>query len=279
MRKTIHFGQSLLSGIGFIWLFLEAYYGLAAPTVPKITFGIFLALGLTIGIIWFFVDGFFITGFLKQSIKITSNAIDVSITVGFGDLFRQDGCKAIPVNDFFDSVVDEKHVAKNSLHGLMLTQFWAGNTSDWDNQVTRELANTAPIESVATRPTPGKHNRYPVGTTISAIAQDNIFLCVALSKTDVTTLEASATYQELQLAVHSLLGMARTVCSGRPVNLPLMGSGLARTGVKPNIIVDLLLLAIFEESRTRKITTHIRIILPKAMRDRIDLTTIQKDWK
>jgi len=76
-----------------------------------------------------------------------------------------------------------------------------------------------------------------------------------------------------------LLGMARTVCSGRPLNLPLMGSGLARTGVKPNIIVDLLLLAIFEESRKRKITNHIRVILPKTMRDRIDLTTIQKDWK
>jgi len=279
MRKAISFSQSLLSGIGFLWLFLGAYYGLAAPSAPKIAFGTFLVIGLAIGLIWFFIDGFFITGFLKYSIEITSNAIDVRITVEFGDLFRQDGFKTIPVNDFFDSAVDEKHVTKNSLHGLMLTQFWPGNTGDWDNQVTRELEKTASIESIATRPPPGKHHRYPVGTTLSVVAQNDHFLCVALAKTDVTTLEASATYKELQLAVHSLLGMARTVCSGRPLNLPLMGSGLARTGVKPNIIVDLLLLAIFEESRKRKITNHIRVILPKTMRDRIDLTTIQKDWK
>ena len=38
-------------------------------------------------------------------------------------------------------------------------------------------------------------------------------------------------------------------------------------------------LAIFEESRARKITNHVRIVLPKSTKKRIDLATIQKDWR
>ena len=67
--------------------------------------------------------------------------------------------------------------------------------------------------------------------------------------------------------------------SPNALNIPLMGSGLARTGFKPNIIVDLILLAVFEESKLQKITNEIRIVLPAHQRKTIDLSTIQKDWK
>ncbi len=277
-RLLIHLGQSLLGGLGLVWLFLEAFYALGPANESKVGFMAFLLAGLLVGGNWFAVDGWCVTGFLKRTIEITSNAIDAPITIMFGDLFAQDGCKAVSVNEFFDSAVDEKHVATNTLHGLMLTQCWAGNTADWDKQVAQDLANTPP-EAVATRPPPGKPNRYAIGTTASVSRNGHDFLCVVLTKTCTTSLEASATSDDLQHAVRGLLAKARTVCSGRPLNIPLLGSGLARTGIKPNIIVDLILLAIFEESRTRKITNHIRIVLPIAMRKRIDLTTIQRDWR
>ncbi len=274
----IHLGQSLLGGLGLVWLFIEAFCALGPVDQPRIGFAAYLFVGLLIGMIWFIVDGYCVSGFLKQSIEITSNAIDAPITVMFGDLFAQDGCKAVSVNEFFDSAVDDKHVASHSLHGLMLTKCWAGNTPDWDAQVAQELSGTQPVESVK-RPTPGKPNRYAVGTTASVSTNGHDFLCVAVTKTCTKSLEASATSDDLQHAVRGLLCRARSVCSGRPLNIPLLGSGLARTGIKPNIIVDLILLAIFEESRTRKITNHIRIVLPKGMRNRIDLTTIQRDWR
>jgi len=278
-RTWLHLVQSLLGGIGLVWLFFEAYYGLGPPDTTRIGFLLFLLLGALVGGLWFIIDGLGVTGFLRQSVTIRSNAIDAKITVLIGDLFAQDGCKAISVNDFFDSTVDDKHVAMNTLHGIMLTQCWAGNVADWDAQVARDLAATEPEETVSTRPTPGKHKRYSVGTTAAVSTQGHDFLCVALTKTDVKTLEASATSDDLQRAVRGLLSRARTVCAGRPVNIPLLGSGLGRTSVKPNIIVDLILLAIFEESRKRKITNDIRIVLPKSKRDSIDLTTIQRDWR
>lgn len=275
----IHLGQSLLGGIGLVWLFLEAYYGLGPSDAQRLAFLPFLAIGAVVGGIWFIVDGLWISGFLKRSIVITSNAIDTRITIMFGDLFKLDGCKAISVNEFFDSTVDDRHVAARSLHGAMLTRYWAGNNTEWDTLVTQDLSSTLPLDVVTSRPPPGKQKRYAIGTTACLSKNGNSFLCVALSKTCLKSLEASATSDDLQHAMRGLLCKARTVCSGQSLNIPLIGSGLARTGIKPNIIVDLILLAIFEESRSRKVTDHIRIVLPKEMVSRIDLTTIQRDWR
>ncbi len=275
----IRLGQSLLSGIGLLWLFLGAYYELGPSNASKLGFLHFLIIGVVVGLTWFVIDGLWISGFLKRSIVISSNAIDTRITIMFGDLFKLDGCKAISVNEFFDSTVDDRHVAARSLHGAMLTRYWAGNTSEWDNLVTQDLSSTHPLEVVTSRPPPGKQKRYAIGTTACLSTNGNSFLCVALSQTCLKSLEASATSNDLQHAMRGLLSKARTVCSGHPLNVPLIGSGLARTGIKPNIIVDLILLAIFEESRSRKVTDQIRIVLPKEMMNRIDLTTIQRDWR
>jgi len=101
---------------------------------------------------------------------------------------------------------------------------------------------------------------------------------VALTQTDTKTLQASASLDDLHKALRGLLQKARTTCSGETLSIPLLGSGLARIGIKPNIIVDLILLAIFEESKNEKIMNEIRIVLPKQLRSQIDLTTLQKDW-
>jgi len=278
LKILIHLGQSLLSGLGAVWLLLKPFYDLGPPTQPKVCFLTFLLAGSVIGFVSFLVNGFFVSGFLKRSIEIKSNAIDTTVKIIFGDLFAQDGCKVVSVNDFFDSAVDDKHVAASSLHGLMLTRCWPRSKADWDAQVARDLADTPPTEE-CDRPSPGKPNRYAIGTTASVSRNGEHFLCVALTNTCTETLQVSATSVDLQHAVRALLSKARTVCSGRPLNIPLLGSGLGRTGIKPNIIVDLILLAIFEESKCRKVTDHIRIVLPKHLRTRIDLTTIEQDWR
>jgi len=277
-QLLIRFGRALLEGIAVVWLFLEPFCGLMPSDAARPGYFCFLIPGLLAGVIWFFIDGVWVAGFLKRSIEITSNAVDTPITVLFGDVFKQTGCKAISVNDFFDSAVDNRHVAEHSLHGGMLTRYWAGNVCEWDCQVSQGLAATCPVETIDTRTAPGKKSRYPIGTTVCVSRNGDEFLCVALTKTDVQTMEVSATPDDLQHAVHGLLCKARTVCAGRPLNIPLIGSGLARTGVKPNVIVELILLAIFEESKVRKITNEIRIVLPENMQKRIDLAGIERNW-
>ena len=69
------------------------------------------------------------------------------------------------------------------------------------------------------------------------------------------------------------------MCAGAALNIPLLGSGLSRTGIKLNILVDLIMMVIFEESKKAKVTEEIRIILPKNKTKEIDLNTLQKDWR
>ncbi len=279
MQTAKLFIQSLLAAFGALWLVLEAYYGLANTNPEnRIGFWIFLLVSAILGVTWFLVDGFFLAGYLKRSIEISSNAFDTHIKIVFADLFTQDGWKTIPVNDFFDSAVDGSHVSENSLHGTMLKKHWSANTGDWDNQVLSSLTNIQPKELLNDRPAPGKKNRYPIGTTVKTSSNGQDFLCVAVANTNIDTLQVSANSENLHDSLRSLLQKARSTCSGAILNIPLIGSGLARTGIKPNIIVDLILLAIFEESKREKVTNEIRIILPKQMRKKIDLSTIQKDW-
>lgn len=280
MQFAKTFIQSLLAALGVVWLVLEAYYGLD-DVVPESRIGFFwfLALSLVLAVAWFCVDGLLLDGHLKRSITITSNAFDTPIKVLFGDLFAQDGWKAISVNEYFDSAVDGEHVSEGSLHGAMLKNYWGGNVRDWDEQIAADLKNVRPDEERTDRPAPGKAKRYAIGTAAKASIGENRFLCVASARTDTETLQASASSDDLNKALRGVLCKARSVCSGHVLNIPLMGSGLARTGIKPNMIVDLILLAVFEKSKQRKITREIRIVLPKAMRKLIDLSTIQKDWK
>jgi len=275
----LHLVQSLLGGLGLVWLFLEPYYALTnVDPAGRIGFVGFLVAGGVLGAACLTVDGFYLTGFLKRSIEITSNAFDTPVKVMFGDVFEQAGWKAISVNEFFDSAVDGKHVSDKSLHGSMLKTYWGGDTRDWDKQVAEELKGT-PSDKIPDRPPPGKPDRYPIGTTVKASINGQDFLCVALTRTDTENLQSSASSDDLHKALRAVLCKARSVCSGSALSIPLLGSGLARTGIKSNIIVDLILLAVFEESKKRKVTSEIRIVLPKNMRKIIDLATIQKDWR
>ncbi|AKB19627.1 macro domain-containing protein [Methanosarcina sp. WWM596] len=271
----LSFGKTYLSCIGVIWLFVEMYNGLM-PLSINCSVWCLISIALICSILWFLFDGYFIGGSLKQTIVVNSNAFDTKVIIKFSDLFKQEGWKTIPVNEFFDSIVDDKHVSSKSLHGILLKNYWNQNTEDWDQQINSSLSDKDLIEKVSRNS--GKLNRYKIGATAIAKKDDNNFLCVALTKTDINTLQASAGPIELYQALTGLLIKAREVCSGSSLNIPLLGSGLSRTGIKANIIVDLILMAIFEESKKSKITEEIRIILPTNKRKDIDINTIHKNW-
>lgn len=268
--------RTFLSSVGILWLFVEMYNGLM-PKDIDCSFWCLILIAFILGIIWFFLDGFLITGFLKRKIEIRSNAFDTRIIIQFGDLFEQDGWKAVPVNEFFDSLVDDKHVSSESLHGIFLQKLWGGNIADWDKQIDNSLSDNDFIEQIDRKS--GKTKRFKIGTTAIAEKDGNKFLCVALTKTNIGSLQADATSIDLIQSLNGLLIKSREVCAGASLNIPLLGSGLSRTGIKLNILVDLILMVIFEESKKAKVTEEIRIILPKDKTKEIDLNTLQKDWR
>jgi len=269
-----YYPRSVFATLGLFWLVIEPIIGLTGKSID-LTYWQLFGWSAAIGVAWLVIDGLWFSGYLKQRIEIKSNGFDTRIVIKFGDIFREEGWRAIAVNDFFDSIVDDRFVSSKSLHGILLKRYWPGNTGDWNRQIEEQLTDTSC--SPETR-TGGKQNRYAIGATVEVRKDGNRFLCVALSHTDISNQETKACSSDLHQAVRGLLRKARSVCGDEPLSIPLLGSGLSRVGIKSNILVDLILTAIFEETKNNKVTSEIRIVLPKEKASEINLATLQKDW-
>lgn len=179
------------------------------------------------------------------------------------------------VNDFFDSIVDEDLVSSKSLHGHIINTYWSNAHKDWQAQVNASLRNVQPTKE--NRPK-GNNRRFPIGTTGCASTNSNKFLFVALGRTDASNNVTTASAETLICAIRGMLTKARAVCSYEPLSIPLMGSGLARIGIKASVLVDLILAAILEETKQGKVTGTITIILPADKEGEINLQSYARSW-
>lgn len=273
-RAVWYYPRSVFATLGLFWLVIEPIIGLTGKTID-LTYWQLFGWSAAFGIVWLIIDGLWFSGFLTQSIEIKSNGFDTKIIVKFGDIFHENGWKAIAVNDFLDSIVDDQIVSSKSLHGILLQRYWAGNIDDWNHQVDEQLTGFSCASEARSK---GKQNRYEIGTTVAVRKDASKFLCVALSHTDNSNNETQASSSDLHQAVRGLLQKARSICGNESLTIPLMGSGLSRVGIKSNILVDLILTAIFEETKNKKVTSEIHIVLPKEKASEINLASLQKDW-
>lgn len=236
-----------------------------------------LTIAIIIGITYFLVDGIFFKGFLRTSVTITSRAFDsTEIKIKFGSIFHQDGWTVISVNEFFDNILDDYHVAEKSLHGQMLKRYWSDSPDDWYEKIKASI-NLTPQH--VSRPTAGKTDKYPIGTTgVARSSTGKEFICVALSLTDVDSCLAQATYKDLLLSLEKALNKAREVCASKPLNFPLLGGNLSRVNLPKNMLLNLLIMQIFNASRENPITQEIRIVLPYKDFSKYNLKAIQKAW-
>lgn len=233
------------------------------------------------GLVAVIFDGYFLGGYFRQNLTLTvenSTVIEISITEG--DLFAIDGYRVIPVNDFFDAIVDDKVISKRSLHGIALAKFWPSansNHKDWSEEVKAELRKIDYLEKVSR--TVGNHIRYPIGTSVSLEKDNSKFIFVALSKTNKPDNVTSATLTDYVSAISLCLQKARAVCNGEPLVLPLIGSGLSRLGLKPETLLQILLLSIAKESNTKFVTRQFKIVLTSDTMKRVNLYRLHEFWR
>ena len=212
----------------------------------------------------------------KRNITIKTNSFDTKIKVCFGDIFGEDGLIAISVNEFFDSIVDDKHVSSNSLHGILIRKYFGGQPEGFDSCVDKALAQE---QYQDIQRNSGRTRKYQIGTTALVTANDKAFLCVALAKTDIESLKANANVSQLWDAMVGLLQKARIVSNGRDLSIPLLGGGLSGVGLLPVQIILMIIMAAYEESKKQKICDTIKIVLPENRFEDIDLSIIESNWR
>ncbi|MBC3808355.1 hypothetical protein H8K52_13455 [Undibacterium seohonense] len=192
---------------------------------------------------------------------------DTVLCIEFGDIWKKQGCVAIQVNEFFDSLLGN-HVSPNSLHGQFIRDVLRSQSSDFDRYVTQALSNV-PSEHVPR--TSGNTKRYKIGTTAAIDIGPQRYLLFAFTKTDTTTLKASASVHELWDALAGLWAAITIHGNGDPVSMPLVGGGLSGVGLPARNLLQLLMTSFSYYTKKQKITGRLTIVLPKALAKEIDL--------
>ena len=162
------------------------------------------------------------------SINISNNLI---VKVAEGDLFSyaKDGnFVIIPVNEYFDTLVDDKVIHQNTLHGQFINKYYHYNRNELHDQIESFFSdNGIKGEQDANRKSEGYKVKYPLGTS-AIIEKDNThFVLLALTHFD----EHDHAYVELSEFGRSISMMYNFISNkvgGKPVYMPLMGMGMSR---------------------------------------------------
>jgi hypothetical protein len=200
---------------------------------------------------------------------------DCVIEVLFGDLFEQDGLRAIAVTEFFDSELG-RPVSDKSIHGIFLRRCFGGRSEAFDAELATELEG---VPSTYVPKIDGKQRCYPIGTTALITVNADRYIVFAFAKTEPETCKAFSDVELMWRALHDLWQRVRTEANGYPVNLPLVGSGLSGLNLPTRDLLNLIILSALTETKARQITQKIRIVLHQSRFKDVDLRDVKKHWE
>ena len=186
---------------------------------PKYKTGIGLIVLLILGVLYI---GIWIHANKLRGIRLKINTSEVEVK--FGDIFsEQADLKVIAFNEYFDTVVDDKIIAKSSLNGIFINKFFKDKVEELDGiiSVDAHLREVMVAEN-ATRAV-GKKTKYKLGT----VCVVNDYLITALTHFDTD----NRAYVDINDYISCLLNFwneVDRVYAGKTVALPVLGSGITR---------------------------------------------------
>ncbi|HIC8861877.1 TPA: macro domain-containing protein [Aeromonas hydrophila] len=209
----------------------------------------------------------------KVRLKLGEN---LKVDVGFGDLFEKDGIVVIPANDYFDTLVDEKIVSSNTIHGLFVKRFFSGNEKQLKRLISASLKNTAPIEINKERKQ-GNKLRYPLGTVASVPHNGKKYYLVALTRFNENH-RAEVTKSEYQRVLCDLYDYIEQNSQGSRVNIPLIGGGHSGLDLPKQKLLEFLLLSITFNDKLSLIN-GLEVVLHQGVKNETSLNIIQNYYE
>lgn len=191
---------------------------------------------IVIGLSWAFAKW---QTWRKESISVKiSNTLTVNVAAG--DLFdyAKDGnYVVIPVNEYFDTIADDKIINKATVHGQFILKYYADDHTRLHKEIESYFATNNILGKEVTREnSEGYKKKYPLGTC-AIINKDNTnYVLLALTHFD----EEDKAYVELSEFGRSISTMCRYIsdkAGSSPVYMPLMGMGMARLNQSAQFIL------------------------------------------
>ena len=192
--------------------------------------------------------------------KINGNKVKIFA----GDIFSFNGWKLIPFNERFDTLVDDKIIAHNTLHGMMVDNY--ANLDELDNII--KLAADEP-----SRLRRDRKNRYPLGRII--VYKD--FLLLAFTHFDDQN-RAYVGIDEYESILLNMWAEIRRVYAAKPIAIPLLGGGITTiNGTRYKDYTELLkcILCTLRRSNFQSVE-EISIILTDKVLKEVDMNRIKE---
>jgi hypothetical protein len=163
------------------------------------------------------------------------NKIDISVegsdvTIKVGDIFQQEGLKAIAFNEYFDTQVDNRVIAEKSLNGLFIQKHLHAPVSELDRHIDNYAFESGEILDTNSARQLGKKVRHQIGTI--CLYQD--YLLTAFSRFDENN-RAQLTMPEYLEFLINFWDKVNNVYAQKNVSTPIFGSGITRIKGHKNI--------------------------------------------
>lgn len=197
-----------------------------------------------------------------------------TVTIRTADIFEQSGFKAIPFNEYFDTLVDDRIISKESLNGIFINRHFPTSTADIDKYIEKYPFDHDELleENVGRRL--GKKVRYSIGT----VCVYEEYLLAAFSKFDEGNMAVLTMPEYLEFLI-TFWDKVNRVYAQKSVSVPVFGSGITRIKEHKNISDEDLLkimLWTFRISEMRfKYPAKLTIVIHKDKIDKINLLDIK----
>lgn len=255
------YASGLFGFIGAIVIFVDI------PANQKIFAGVSCILILLAGYFYFW--------YRANALREIDLTIEGStVTVKAGDIFKQEGLKVIAFNEYFDTQVDDKIIAANSLNGKFIIDHLPGTVMELDRYIENYDFEPDEIKDVNELRVKGKKQTYEIGT----ICVYGDYILTALSKFNNKN-EANLTIPEYLEFLISFWDKVNRVYAQKSVSVPIFGSGVTRIkGHKTIDEEDLLkiMLWTFRISEMRfKHPAKLTVIIHEGKIDKVNLLALK----
>lgn len=205
----------------------------------------------------------------KLSLKIKTSTFEIKS----GDIFKEDVLKVINFNEYFDTQVDNRIIAENSLNGAFINNY-VNDVKELDSHIANELKDIK--GELNKKRKKGKIIKYPLGT----IVEYNGFLLTSFTKFDDDN-KANLDLKEYLLFLMNFWDNLTKVYAGRSVAITLFGSSNLTQFNDANNISDQdlieIIIWIFKVSKIKfKYPTKITLVLTDDLLKKINLYEVKE---
>ncbi|EFV85442.1 hypothetical protein HMPREF0005_04250 [Achromobacter xylosoxidans C54] len=210
IKRSVKFIAGISTGLSAVLLFVEI------PSGYKIHAGIafLIVLALTHIVIWLRAN-------LLREISIEIEGSNVNIISG--DIFKQEGLKAIAFNEYLDTQVDNIIISKASLNGKFIESELKESIEALDTHIAHFRFDDEDVVETEVQRRIGKTTRYRLGT----ICVYNEYLLTAFARFDAKN-QAHLTMPEYLEFLINFWDKVNKIYAQQSVSTTIFGSGITR---------------------------------------------------